>query len=292
MKLPEINPDYEHCKIAADFVKEKIGGTPVIGIVLGSGLGPLAERMEITAEIDYKDIPGFPRSTVASHAGKLLYGKVSGVSVICMQGRFHFYEGYSFASLSMSVRVLWLLGIKLLILTNAAGAINLSYKPGDIMLLSDHLNLLGYNPVTGQDYEAFGDRFYDVSHLYPESLRKIALKCAEESPLSVHEGVYMFFPGPNFETPAEVRAARILGADAVGMSTVPEALAAGHLKLPVLALSVMTNMAAGILNTPLSDDDVTRVANTLSADFSAYVEDIVRTIGETYGPDFTLSEKD
>lgn len=275
----DIQADYDHCKTAADYIKSKITLTPELGIVLGSGLGPLADMIEVDAKIDYNDIPCFPRTTVSSHKGCLIIGTLAGVKVVCMQGRFHYYEGYSFEQLAMPVRVLSLLGIKAMFLTNAAGGVNLSYKPGDIMLIADHLNLLGINPVRGQSYSEFGDRFYDVQNLYTESFRKIARKCAKRSELAVHEGTYMFFPGPNFETPAEIRAVRLLGADAVGMSTVPEALTAGHIGLPVIGFSVITNYAAGMSKEPLSDDDVRKIADSISNEFSAYVRDVISSIG-------------
>jgi len=279
-----IRTDFEHCKNAAEYVQGHIHTKPVLGIILGSGLGPLADDIEVDSIVNYSDIPGFPLSTVSSHIGRFIVGKLSGVDVICMQGRVHYYEGYDFADLAMSVRVMGLLGIKCLIVTNAAGAVNISYKPGDIMLISDHINMMGINPVIGQNYREFGDRFYDVSNLYNRNLRQLAKKCAKKSPLDVHEGIYMFYPGPNFETPAEIRAFRLLGADATGMSTVPETLTAAHMGITVLGFSVMTNMAAGVLNQPLTDEEVCDTSKKIAHDFSAYMKDVVASIKAEYEP--------
>lgn len=266
---------YDYFKKSADYLKSRVSFTPEIAIVLGSCLGPFAEEIEDPIVIDYKDIPNFLLSTVASHAGKLIFGTVSGRKVVCMSGRFHSYEGYDFEQLVIPVRVMKLLGVKTLILTNAAGAVNTSYRPGDVMLISDHIKLAGNSPLRGKNIEAFGPRFFDVSRMYSPELRETAKRCAEGTGLTVHEGVYMFFTGPQFETPAEIRAARILGADAVGMSTVTEALTAAHCSLPVLGVSVMTNMAAGILDAPLSSEEVDEVAKTISGRFSLYMKKIV-----------------
>ena len=263
---------------SADFLRTKTGRTPEIGIVLGSCLGPFAREIEDPVEVDYGDIPNFLLSTVASHAGKLIFGTVSGRSVVCMSGRFHSYEGYSFEELVIPVRVLRLLGVKTLILTNAAGAVNRDYRPGDVMVLRDHIKLNGSSPLLGPNVEDFGPRFFDVTRMYTPELRKLALDLAQGSSLRVHEGTYMFFPGPQFETPAEIRAARALGADAVGMSTVTEALTAAHCRLPLLALSVMTNMAAGVLDRPLSGEEVDEAAERVAKPFSDYMKKIVAAI--------------
>lgn len=283
MNRPEIIPDYEHCKAAADYILGRIRGIPDVGIILGSGLGPLAATIEVEEIIPYSEIPGFPLTTVADHLGRLIYGRLAGVRVLCMQGRFHFYEGYSFEELAMSVRVMKLTGIVALILTNAAGAVNLNYRPGDVMIINDHINLSGVNPTRGQFYREFGSRFYDISDLYSKDLRLLARKAAKRSGLNIYEGVYMFMPGPNFETPAEIRAARLLGADAVGMSTVPEALVAGHMGLKVIGISVMTNMAAGILPEPLSTEEVNDIADRISVEFSAFIEDLLYSINQEFG---------
>ena len=270
-----MNYDYDYVKVSADYVKNIVPYEPEIGIILGSGLGRFAESIENPIEIKYEDIPNFLVSTVASHAGKLIFGKIEGKKVVCMAGRFHYYEGYDFEQLVLPIRLFKLLGVKKTILTNAAGAVNTSYNVGDIMVVKDHLKLTGSSPLCGTNDERFGPRFFDTTDMYTKELRDIALECAEKSPLTFHEGVYMFFTGPQFETPAEIRAARILGADAVGMSTVTEALTAAHCGMPLLALSVMTNMAAGVLDQKLSDEEVGIAAAKISKHFAEYVKDII-----------------
>lgn len=269
---------YEYFKKTADFLKEKIDFVPEIAIILGSCLGPFAEQIENPVVIDYKDIPNFLVSTVESHAGKLIFGTVCGRKVVCMSGRFHSYEGYDFEQLVIPVRVFKLLGVKTTIVTNAAGAVNPAYKPGDVMIISDHIKLTGASPLRGKNIPEFGQRFFDVTRMYTPGLRKIALECAAGTKLTVHEGVYMFFTGPQFETPAEIRAAAVLGADAVGMSTVTEALTAAHCGMPFLALSVMTNMAAGVSKQPLSEEEVEETAALIANDFSDYMKKIVASV--------------
>lgn len=262
----------------ADYVMSIIKDKPEIAIILGSGLGDFVSKIKNPIEIKYDDIPNFLVSTVASHAGKLIYGEVGGKKVICMAGRFHSYEGYDFEQLVIPVRLFKLLGVNATILTNAAGAVNKSYNVGDIMIVSDHIKLNGASPLRGKNLDFFGPRFFDVTDMYTKKLRKIALKCAEGSGLIFREGVYMFFPGPQFETPAEIRAARLLGADAVGMSTVTEALTAAHCSMPLLAFSVMTNMAAGVLDCKLSDEEVGIAAAKIADRFGAYIEKVIAAI--------------
>lgn len=269
---------YEYFKKAADFLKEKIDFEPEIAIILGSCLGPFAEQIENPVVIDYKDIPNFLVSTVESHAGKMIFGTICGRKVVCMSGRFHSYEGYDFEQLVIPVRVFKLLGAKKTIVTNAAGAINPSYKPGDVMIIKDHIKLTGASPLRGKNIPEFGPRFFDITNMYTPELRRIAAECAEGTKINVHEGVYMFFTGPQFETPAEIRAAAVLGADAAGMSTVTEALTAAHCGMPFLALSVMTNMAAGVSKNPLSEEEVEETAATIANDFSEYMKKIVAAI--------------
>ena len=269
----------QYCE-CADYVKARIGGqSPDLALILGSGLGDFASRIRDPVVIDYKEIPHFLVSTVESHAGKLIFGEVAGKKVICMAGRFHHYEGYAFPQLALSVRLFRLLGVKATILTNAAGAVNESYSVGDIMIIKDHLKLTGESPLGGPNIPEFGPRFFDVTDMYTASLRKIAWECAEGSGLTFREGVYMYFTGPQFETPAEIRAARILGADAVGMSTVTEALTAAHCGMPLLGLSVMTNMAAGVIpDRKLSDEEVGEAAGRIAERFGKYVERVVEAI--------------
>ncbi|MDO4867816.1 MAG: purine-nucleoside phosphorylase [Clostridia bacterium] len=270
----------EYFQKSVDYICRFVPYTPEVAIVLGSCLGPFADTIEDPIVIDYKDIPNFLVSTVESHAGKLIFGTVAGKKVVCMSGRFHSYEGYDFEQLVIPVRVFKLLGAKVTILTNAAGAVNTAYRPGDIMVVSDHIKLTGASPLRGPNVEEFGPRFFDVTRMYTPALRRLALECAEDTGLKAHEGVYMFFTGPQFETPAEIRAARILGADAVGMSTVTEALTAAHCGMPLLCLSVMTNMAAGVLDEPLCNGEVEATAKMIEDKFSGYVAKIVGRIGE------------
>lgn len=270
---------YEFFKESADYVRDQIPEAPEIAIILGSCLGPLAEEIEQPIEIPYEEIPNFLTSTVQSHEGKLIYGTLCGKKVICMSGRFHYYEGYDFELLVIPIRLFKNLGVKMTILTNAAGAINQDYRLGDVMILKDHIKLMGASPLRGKNIEEFGPRFFDVSNMYTPKLREIALDCAEESGLTVHEGIYFFFPGPQFETPAEIRAIRILGGDAVGMSTVTEALTAAHCKMPILAMSLISNMAAGVLEQPITTEEVDQVAKEVGPKFRAYVKQIICKVG-------------
>lgn len=267
---------YEDYQKSADYIRNKAGFIPEVAIVLGSCLGPFAERIEQPVVVPYAEIPNFLISTAPSHAGKLVLGTVGGKKVVCMAGRFHHYEGYTYEQLAIPVRVLKCLGVKATILTNAAGAINLSYKPGDVMVIRDHIKLFGDSPLTGKNLEAFGERFPSMTETYTEELRTLAKSCAEGSSLKVHEGVYFFFPGPQFETASEIRAARILGGDAAGMSTVPEAITAAHCGMPLLGLSVMVNMAAGIGKSPIIQEQIDAIGVMIAGEFSDYVESIVR----------------
>ena len=270
----------EYFQETMDYIRKFVSWEPEIAVVLGSFLGPFADAIEDPVTIDYRDIPNFLVSTVQGHAGKLIFGTVAGRRVVCMSGRFHSYEGYDFEQLVIPVRVFRLLGAKVVILTNAAGAVNVDYRPGDVMVVSDHIKLNGPSPLRGPNADEFGPRFFDVSRMYTPALRELALKCGEGTGLTLHEGVYMFFPGPQYETPAEIRAARILGADAVGMSTVTEALTAAHCGMPLLCLSVMTNMAAGVLDQPLTSEEVNETAQMIATRFSGYVAKIVGRVGE------------
>ena len=270
----------EYFQKSVDYIRSIVPWSPEVAIVLGSFLGPFADAIEDPIVVDYRDIPNFLVSTVQGHAGKLIFGTVAGRRVVCMSGRFHSYEGYDFEQLVIPVRLFKLLGAKALILTNAAGAVNTEYHPGDVMLVSDHIKLNGNSPLRGRNVEEFGPRFFDVARMYTPELRALARECAEGTGLTLREGVYMFFTGPQFETPAEIRAARILGADAVGMSTVTEALTAAHCGMPLLCLSVMTNMAAGVLEQPLTQEEVLETATTVAARLSVYLKKIIERIGE------------
>lgn len=266
---------YENALTAADFIRSRFGLSPEIGIILGTNLGSLSDRIQNRTEIPYGEIPHFLVSTAPSHAGKLILGSLAGKTVVCMSGRFHHYEGYSYEELSIPVRVLRCLGVKALILTNAAGAINTSYHPGDIMIIQDHIKLFGDSPLTGENAGEFGPRFPDMTRAYTPSLRKLAKECAASVPLTVHEGVYFFFPGPQFESPGEIRAARALGGDAAGMSTAPEAITAAHCGMPLLGLSMMVNMAAGVSPDPITGEEIDRITSSVLEPFSDYLELIV-----------------
>lgn len=274
--MAEIN--FHFFETCAKYVKSIIKDTPDTGIILGSGLKSFSSRIENPVIIEYKDIPNFLESTVESHEGRLIFGTVSGKKVICMSGRFHRYEGYPFELLTLPIRLFKLLAVNQTILTNAAGAVNTSYNVGDIMIIKDHLKLTGDSPLQGKNIDEFGPRFFDTTDMYTARLREKALLCAKDSPLTFREGVYMYFTGPQFETPAEIRAARLLGADAVGMSTVTEALTAAHCSMPLIALSVMTNMAAGVLDRKLTDEEVGETAMRISEPFCDYVEKLIGEI--------------
>ncbi|MDE6659465.1 MAG: purine-nucleoside phosphorylase [Eubacterium sp.] len=269
---------YERANKIKEFLEEKIDFIPKTAIVLGSGLGEFAKEISVDAEIDYKNIEGFPVSTVQGHAGKLIFGSICGKKIVAMSGRFHLYEGYSSEDITLPVRVFQLMGVKNYIVTNAAGAINLSYKPGDLMIINDHISLFCPSALTGENDERFGTRFPSMSEAYDKSLIAKANKAAEQLNIKVQNGVYCYCKGPMFETPAEIRALRTLGADAVGMSTVPEVVAAVHGGMRVLGISCMTNMAAGILDQPLTHKEVMETGKMVEEKFSAFMKKIVSLI--------------
>lgn len=270
---------FEYYKVSAEYVLKKIGFTPEIGIILGSGLGTLDKEVLDPIVIPYKEIPNFPQSTAPGHKGVLVCGTLSGKKVALMSGRFHAYEGYETEVLLAPVRLFKLLGCQKVILTNASGGVNTDYKPGDIMVIKDHIKFNGSSPLRGQNVDEFGTRFPDTTNMYTASLRKIALELGKRSAsLRFHEGTYFFMPGPQFETPAEIRAIRILGGDAVGMSTVAEAITCAHCNLPCLGLSVICNMAAGITGQALSGSEVNETAATITDRFVEYFKDLVASI--------------
>ena len=266
---------YEFFEKSAQYVREKLDFQPEIGIILGSSLGPFAAQVENPVVIPYENIPNFLRSTVATHAGKLICGTVSGKKVVCMSGRFHSYEGYDFPHLTAPIRLFKLLGCRAVILTNAAGGVNLSFKPGDIMIINDQIMLPGCSPMRGPNIPEFGPRFFDVQKMYSPELRAIAKECAQGSGLTFHEGCYFFMQGPQFETAAEIRAIRALGGDAVGMSTVTEALTAAHCGLPLLGISVITNLAAGMTGAAVTGEEVNETGAAVAGRFSRYLTKIV-----------------
>ncbi len=259
--VEDIKTYVERVKKAADFIKSKITETPEVCIVLGSGLHGIAEIVENPIRIPYKEIPEFPVSTAPGHKGELIFGKISGKYVALMNGRFHYYEGYHMRDVTFGVRVMQELGVKYLFLTNAAGGLNPDFEVGRPMIISDHINMMGDNPLIGPNVEEWGPRFPDMSNAYDKELRAIAKKVAEELNIPVYEGVYVAVAGPNFETPAELRMLRWMGADAVGMSTVPEVIAAAHRGTKVLAISAITDRAVPDDLKPLTAEEVLEVAH-------------------------------
>ena len=273
--LEDIRPYEEAVRVAADLVAAAVGRAD-IAIVLGSGLGGFVSSLTDARSIDYSQIPGFPVSTVPGHAGRWWSGELAGKRVYMLQGRFHAYEGWSMRELTMYVRMLKRLGTGTLLLTNAAGCVELAWQPGDLMLIEDFINYTGLEPLSGPNLEEDGPRFPDMSHVFDPDLLKTAHAQAQALGLdNVRQGVYMWFHGPRFETPAEIRMARIVGAHAVGMSTVPEAIVARHCGMRVLGISCLTNMAAGILDQPLTHAEVTEVAERVKGSFTALLTGIV-----------------
>lgn len=241
-------------------------------LILGSGLGSLADEVETPVVVPYAQVPHMKVSTAPDHAGRFVFGRLAGQDVAVMQGRLHTYEGWSFADAAYPVGLMRLLGADTLVVTNAAGAVNTAFSAGDIMLITDHIKLFGASPLTGPNIDELGPRFPDMSHVYTPALQEKARQAAAQLRIPLRQGVYMFFPGPQYETPAEVRAARILGADAVGMSTVPEAIAAAHCGMDVLGFTLCTNMAAGVLDQPLSGEEVIAAGQAAGPRFSALVK--------------------
>jgi len=260
---------------AANYLKGKFPNTPQIGLILGSGLGVLAEEIEDAVKIPYEEIPEFPVSTVEGHVGRLVWGKLQGATVLAMQGRFHYYEGYSFDKVTFPIRVMKALGVQQLIVTNAAGGVNEDFQPGDLMIISDHINNMGNNPLIGPNDPELGVRFPDMTEAYSKRLRKLARNVAETLNIKIREGVYVGNTGPSYETPAEIRMLRALGGDAVGMSTVPEVIVARHAQIEVLGISCISNMAAGILDESLTHEEVIETTNKVQAQFLRLVKAIV-----------------
>ncbi|TJY44407.1 purine-nucleoside phosphorylase [Cohnella pontilimi] len=255
----------------ADYIASRTNIRPEIGLILGSGLGVLGDDLDDSVTIPYADIPHFPVSTVEGHAGELVLGRLQGRQVALMRGRFHMYEGYEAERTALPIRVMKALGVKTLLVTNAAGGVNLDYEPGDLMVISDHLNLTGRNPLVGPNDNALGVRFPDMSEAYSKRLREVTRTAASELGFQTKEGVYAGLLGPNYETPAEIRMLRTLGADAVGMSTVAEVIAARHSGLEVLGISCISNMAAGILDQPLSHEEVMETSEKVKERFISLV---------------------
>lgn len=269
-KIQNIN---KRVNIAADYVKDHINSDeyPDIGIILGSGLSGFENILKKRTEIKYADIPGFLNSTAPGHAGKLIFGNYDGINLMIMSGRFHYYEGYSMQEITIPVRVMAMLGIKRLIITNACGGVNENFKPGELMMIEDQINLSGYNPLIGQNNDSVGPRFPDMTKMYSPSLISNVMNEAANQNIKLHKGVYAFMTGPSYETPAEVRMIRILGGDACGMSSVPEAIVARHAGMEIIGISCITNMAAGIVDKPLDGDEVIEAGKRSMETFSKVV---------------------
>ncbi len=261
--MNELDMIYECARI----IKERIDVTPTVGMILGSGLGEYAEKIENPIKIPYSDLPNFPVSTVHGHEGQFVVGTLHGKSVIAMQGRVHYYEGYSQREITLPIRIMKVLGVDYMVITNAAGGVNRNYKPGTLMLIRDHINFSGSHPLIGGNLEEFGARFPDLTTIYRKSLREQLKSTAKREGIHLEEGVYMMFSGPSYETPSEVIFAERFGADAVGMSTVPEAIVCAHCNIPVIGISCITNMGAGILDQPLDHSEVMETANMVKKDF-------------------------
>lgn len=275
-----MNSVYEKLLRCKEAVKKKIDFQPEIGLVLGSGLGDYAREMDIRETIDYSKIDGFPVSTVAGHQGRFLFGYVKGVPVVAMQGRVHYYEGYPITDVVLPVRLMGLLGVEKVILTNAAGGVNFNFQPGDLMMITDHIATAVPSPLIGENLDELGPRFPDMSEVYDKELREMIRQAARNTGISLQQGVYVQFTGPSYETPAEIRMCRAWGGDAVGMSTACEAMAARHMGLKVCGISCITNMAAGMSNQPLDHKEVQETADRVSKEFKRLVTEAIRLMGE------------
>jgi purine-nucleoside phosphorylase len=275
---------YSKIRETAESIRLQCPLKPVLGLILGSGLGAYAESFQGRTVIPYQNLPHFPCSTVAGHSGTLVIGNVEGVLVVVLQGRVHLYEGYSIAQVSFATRVLGLLGIQQLVVTNAAGGINTDFRPGDLMLITDHINLMGCNPLAGPNLDELGPRFPDMSEAYDSAMRAIALEAARQRRIVLRQGVYIGLQGPSYETPAEIRMCRHLGADAVGMSTVPEAIVANHMGIGVLGISCITNMAAGILPQRLTHKEVIETTERVGEKFHSLLQGIIPLLAKRVLP--------
>jgi purine-nucleoside phosphorylase len=272
---------YDRAAEAARTIRSRAGVDASVAIVLGSGLGGFAEDLKDAVAIPYQDIPGFARSTVEGHAGRLVIGKIGEVAIAAMQGRFHFYEGYSLEQVTFPTRVLKLLGVHTLLLTNAAGTLNIEFTPGSLMLISDHLNLLGDNPLRGENDPRFGPRFPDLTSVYAPDLQSVVIDEARAMGLNVRRGIYAGLSGPSYETPAEIHMLRSLGADAVGMSTVPEAIVARHMNMRVVGISCITNLAAGVSDALVDHSQVMATGERVRAQFSDLLERVLPRLAQT-----------
>jgi purine-nucleoside phosphorylase len=275
--------EFERAEEAAQFVLSRTELRPQIALVLGSGLGAFADELRGAVRIAYQDIPHFPQPTAEGHAGQMVIGRVGDTPVAVMQGRVHCYEGLPVSEVVFPMRVFGRMGVRSILLTNAAGGINLKLKQGSLVVLQDHINLQGVNPLTGPNDERFGTRFPDMSEAYCRSYREIALREGRRLGLNIHEGVYAAMPGPSYETPAEIRFLRTIGADVVGMSTVAEVITARHMGMRVLAISCVTNMAAGILDQPIRHNEVLETGRRVRGEFTALLETLIPQMASTSG---------
>ena len=275
MKAEKLLSLYDRAQRAADQIRSSAKTEPSVAIVLGSGLGAFADELTESTSLAYKDIAGFAQATVEGHAGRLVIGKAGEVPIAAMQGRFHFYEGYSLEDVTFPIRVLKSLGVRTLILTNAAGSLNTEFTPGSLMVISDHINLMGVNPLIGRNDERFGPRFPDLTSTYDPDLQNIVIEEARAMKIDMRRGVYAALTGPSYETPAEIHMVRTLGADAVGMSTVPEALVARHMQMRVLGVSCITNMAAGVLDKPINHEEVIETGERVRETFAELLRRVI-----------------
>ena len=270
---------YEKLITCRDYVRSRTDFVPKVALVLGSGLGGFASELKLVCEVSYADIPGFPVSTVPGHAGKFIFGYVGDVPVVCMQGRVHYYEGYDIDDVVLPARLMHELGAEILFLTNASGGVNKSYNAGELMLITDHIAVFVPNPLMGPNIDELGVRFPDMSHIYDPALCDIVRSVARESGIQLHEGVYCQLTGPSYESPAEIRALAVMGADAVGMSTAVEAIAANHCGMRVVGVSCVSNKAAGLSPTPLSHKEVQEAADKCAPLFTALVRERIAKMG-------------
>ena len=273
-----MNPVYEKVLKCYESVQKKIDFKPEVALVLGSGLGDYAESIDVVATLNYNDIEGFPVSTVQGHKGRFVFGYVDKVPVVCMQGRVHYYEGYPITDVVLPTRLMKMMGAKVLFLTNAAGGLNYDFQAGDFMMITDHIMNFVPSPLIGANIDELGLRFPDMSDIYKKDLQAIIRKTAEGLGIKLQEGVYIQLTGPNFETPAEVRMCRILGADAAGMSTAAEAVAANHMGMKVCGISCITNLGCGMLDEPLSHEEVQETADRVAIDFKKLVTEAIINI--------------
>lgn len=271
-----MNEIYEKLLNCYECVRKKIEFVPKVAIVLGSGLGDYAEQIQVEAEIPYSEITGFPISTVPGHDGRFIFGYIDTVPVVCMKGRVHYYEGYDISDVVLPTRLMKLLGAEILFLTNAAGGVNTSFHAGDLMLIKDHISLFAPNPLIGTNIEELGTRFPDMSHIYDTDLQKVIRETAKKNGIFLQEGVYAQLTGPSFESPAEIRMLRTLGCDAVGMSTVVEAIAANHCGMRICGISCISNLAAGMTDTPLSHKEVQEAADMAAPFFKKLLTESVK----------------